>query len=336
MQALVYTQYGSPDVLQLQEVEKPTPKAKEVLVKVQAASVNQADLHLLRGQPVFLRLTLGLFKPRNPILGSDIAGRVEAVGREVTRFQPGDTVFGDLSGVGRGGFAEYVAAPADDLSLKPASVPFETAASVPMAGVTALQGLRDYGHIQSGERVLINGASGGVGGLAVQIAKIFGAEVTAVCSTRKVEMVRKLGADRVIDYTRQDFTQTDQPYDLIFDTVANRSIADYRQALTPVGRFVTTGFLPALYFQGLRLGKADQRRMENMLAKPNTKDLTFLGELLEAGQLTPTIDRHYPLGEAADALRYVGEGHAAGKVLISIPERDKPTIHQRSSLAVPA
>lgn len=333
MQAIVYTQYGSPEVLQLQEVETPTPKAKEVLVKVHAVSVNQADLHLLGGQPFFLRLTLGLFKPRNPILGSDIAGRVEAVGRDVTRFQPGDTVFGDLSATGRGGFAEYVVAPANALALKPAGVSFEAAASVPMAGVTALQGLREHGHIQAGERVLINGASGGVGSLAVQIAKVFGAEVTAVCSTRKVEMVRKLGADRVIDYTRQDFTQTDQPYDLIFDTVANRSIADYRRAMTPTGRFITTGFLPALYLQGMRSGK---QRMGNMLAKPNAEDLALIGELLDAGQLTPTIDRRYPLSEVADALRYLERGHAAGKVLIAIPQADKPTIHRLTSLTASA
>lgn len=334
MQAIIQTQYGSPDQLQLQEVAKPTPQANEVLIKVFAAAVNPADLHLLRGEPFFLRLSLGIWKPRHLILGSDIAGRVKAVGEDVTHLRPGDAVFGDLSSVGLGGFAEYVSAPAHILALKPANVSFTNAAAAPMAAITALQGLRDNGHIQPGELVLINGASGGVGSFAVQIAKSFGAEVTAVCSTRKVEVVRSLGADNVIDYSREDFTQTGQPYDLIFDTVGNRSLADYRRALSPQGRFVTTTFLPALLLRGLLPFQRSQQVMRSMLARPNTEDLRFIGELLETGHLCALVDRSYPLGRTTDALRYLGEGHAAGKVLISIASEEEPTLH--TPVAVPA
>lgn len=316
MQAMLYTRYGGPDNLHLGEVETPTPKAGEVLVKVHAAGLNPADLYLLRGQPFFLRLKEGLWKPKHPILGSDIAGQVVAVGRNVTDFQPGDGVFGDLSGGARGGFAEYVAAPAPALAHKPAAVPDEIAAAAPMASVTALQGLRDNGHIRPGERVLINGASGGVGTFAVQLAKFFGAQVTAVCSSRKAELVRGLGADRVIDYTTQDFTQTSQPYDLIFDTVGNRSLEEYRRALAPKGRFVSAAFLPALMMPG-RGGKGGQS-MRLMVAKVNRPDLEFIGQMLGEGRITAAIDRRYPLAQLPDALRYLAEGRAAGKVVITV------------------
>lgn len=316
MQAMLYTRYGDPDNLQLREVKTPTPKAGEVLVKVHAAALNPADLYLLRGQPFFLRLKEGLWKPKRPILGSDIAGQVAAVGRDVTDFQPGDAVFGDLSDAGRGGFAEYVAAPAAALARKPATVPDEIAAAAPMASVTALQGLRDNSHIQPGERVLINGASGGVGTFAVQLAKVFGAEVTAVCSSRKAELVRGLGADRVIDYNAEDFTRTDQPYDLIFDTVANRSLEEYARALTPTGRLVSAAFFPALLMPGRR-GRPGQQ-MRNMLAKVNRPDLEFIGALLAEGRLTAAIDRRYPLAQLPDALRYLAEGRAAGKVVVAV------------------
>ncbi|MBW7882521.1 MAG: NAD(P)-dependent alcohol dehydrogenase [Caldilineaceae bacterium] len=318
MKAMIYTEYGSPDVLQFKEVPAPTPKDNEVLVQVHAASVNQGDWYLLRGEPFLVRPESGLLKPKHPILGADVAGRVTAVGRDVKRFQPGDEVFGDLSANGRGGFAEYVAAPETAWAPKPAGVPFEKAAAVPTAAVTALQALRDKGQIQPGQTVLINGASGGVGTFAVQIARAFGAEVTAVCSTSKVDMVRALGADRVIDYTQEDFAQNGQRYDLIFDTVGNRSVAEYRQALHPKGAFVTCAFLPALIFLGPWLAMTGGQRMANMLARPNNQDLAFLNELLEAGKVVPVIDRCYPLSEVAEALRYLGKGQARGKVVITL------------------
>ena len=316
MKAIVHTKYGSPDVLQLVEVEKPTPKANEVLVKVVATAVNQADNHLLSGM---LRFSTGLLKPKHQILGSDIAGLVEAVGPDVTQFQVGDAVFGDTSGHSRGGFAEYVAAPESALALKPTNVTFEQAAAVPMTAVTALQGLRDKGRIQPGQQVLINGASGGVGTFAVQIAKALGGEVTAVVSVRKTEMVRAIGADHVVDYTQKDFTQTGQQYDLIFDTVGNRSVAEYARTLKSQGIFVTTTFLPALVFRGRWPSRGMSKKMVNMMAKPNQEDLVFMAELLETGKVKPVIDRCYPLSEIPEALRYLGEGHARGKVIITMP-----------------
>ena len=241
MKAIVYTEYGSPDVLQFKEVVKPAPKQDEVLVKVYAVSVNAADIHLLRADPFLIRLSSGLLKPKNNILGSDIAGRVEAIGSAVKQFKPGDKVFGDISGCGWGGFAEYVCARENALALKPANLSFEEAAAVPMAAVTALQGLRSKGQIQPGQKVLINGASGGVGSFAVQIAKAFGAEVTAVCSTRNFDRARSIGADHVIDYTKEDFARNGQEYDLILAANGDRSISDYRRALTPRGAYVMTG-----------------------------------------------------------------------------------------------
>lgn len=317
MKAVVFKKYGSPDVLQLVEVEKPAPKANEVLVKIVATAVNPADNHLLSGM---LRFSTGLLKPKHQILGSDIAGRVEAVGPNVTQFQVGDAVFGDISRHGRGGFAEYVAAPEAALALKPANVTFEQAAAVPMTAVTALQGLRDKGQLQPGQQVLINGASGGVGTFAVQIAKALGGEVTAVASTGKMELVRAIGADHVIDYTQEDFSQTGQQYDLIFDTVGNRAVAEYERALKPMGRFVTTAFLSGLLLRGLRPANRTRPQMANMMARPNQDDLAFLTERLAAGQVVPVIDKCFPLAQAATALRYLADGHARGKVIIMIPD----------------
>ena len=265
MKAIVYTKYGSPDVFQLKEVEKPTPKENEVLVKVEATSVNAADWHLLTADIFLVRLNAGLLKPKNTILGCDIAGRVEAVGRDVTKFKPGDSVFGDVFGHNYGGFAEYVTASESDLALKPANLSFEEAAAVPLAAKTALQGLRDLGQIQAGQEVLINGASGGVGTFAVQIAKYFGAEVTAVCSTRNLDMAHTLGADHVIDYTKEDFTQNGHRYDLILAANGYHPISDYKRALSPKGHYVMTGGSMAQFFQvmlrGPRMSKKDGQQM---------------------------------------------------------------------------
>ncbi len=324
MKAIVYTQYGPPDVLQLKEVEKPTPRDNEVLLKVYATSVNAGDLHVLRADPFLIRLMgYGLLKPKNKILGAAIAGRIEAIGGNVKQFQPGDDVFGDLSESGkRGGFAEYVCASADALVLKPSRLSFEEAAAVPVAAVTALQGLRDKGHIQAGQKVLINGASGGVGTFAVQIAKSFGAEVTAVCSTSNVDAARSMGADHVIDYTKEDFTQNGQHYDLIVAANGNRSISEYKRALRPNGTYVVTGGSKKQTYQAMLLGPwismTGTKKMGNLMAKPNTKDLGFVKELLEAGKVIPVIDRRYPLSETAEALRYLEAGRARGKVVITV------------------
>jgi NADPH:quinone reductase-like Zn-dependent oxidoreductase len=320
MKAIVYTQYGSPDVIQFKEVEKPTPGANEVLIKIHAASVNAADWHYLRGTPLLFRLSAGLLKPKNIFLGADVAGRVEAVGRDVTTFRPGDEVFGDLSESGRGTFAEYVCAPENALVLKPANISYEEAAAVPVAAVTALQALRK-GQIQPGQKVLINGASGGVGTFAVQIAKSFGTEVTAVCSTRKLDLVRSIGADHVIDYTREDFTRNGQRYDLILAANGYRSISDYRRALSPNGVYAMSGGTTAQMVEAMLLGpwmSRDGQKMGNLLARPNHADLAFMKELLEAGKVVPVIDRCYPLSEVADAIRYLEEGHVQGKVVITI------------------
>ena len=326
MKAIVYTQYGSPDVLQLKEVEKPTPRDNEVLLKVYATSVNAGDLHVLRADPFLIRLMgYGLLKPKNKILGAAIAGRIEAIGGNVKQFQPGDDVFGDLSESGkRGGFAEYVCASADALVLKPSRLSFEEAAAVPVAAVTALQGLRDKGHIQAGQKVLINGASGGVGTFAVQIAKSFGAEVTAVCSTSNVDAARSMGADHVIDYTKEDFTQNGQHYDLIVAANGNRSISEYKRALRPNGTYVVTGGSKKQTYQAMLLGPwismTGTKKMGNLMAKPNTKDLGLVKELLEAGKVIPVIDRRYPLRETAEALRYLEAGRARGKVVITVDQ----------------
>lgn len=323
MKAMVYTQYGSPDVLKLQEVAQPVPKDGEVLVKIHAAAANYADWALLNGKPFLVRAEYGLFKPKNTILGADIAGQVAAVGRNVKQFQPGEQVFGDISGCGWGGFAEYAAVPEKFLALKPAHVSYEQAAAAPLAGITALQGLRDYGHIQPGQKVLINGASGGVGTFAVQIAKAFGAEVTAVCSTNKLEMVRAIGADHAIDYTQEDFTQQGPQYDLILGANGSHSLADYRRALRPQGIYVCSGGSLRQIFAALILGPLLSRRGGQQLrsmgsAKPNQKDLLVMKELLATGKVVPVIDRCYPLLEVPDALRYLGAGHAKGKIVITV------------------
>ncbi|MBC2727788.1 NAD(P)-dependent alcohol dehydrogenase [Desulfosporosinus sp.] len=328
MKAIVYYNYGSPDVLELKEVEKPTPKDNEVLVKVYAASVNYADWGFMRGKPFLVRLMgSGLFKPKNKILGADIAGRVEAVGRNIKQFQPGDEVFGDLSACGWGGFAEYVSAPENALVLKPTNISFEEASAVPLAAVTALQGIRDKGQIQPGQKVLINGASGGVGTFAVQIAKSFGAEVTAVCSTRNLDMAHSIGADQVIDYTQEDFTQSGQRYDLIIAVNGYHPISDYKRALSTEGIYVCTGGSMAQIFQSMLLGPwmsmTGTKKMGNLAAKSNKKDLAFMKELLEVGKVVPVIDRRYPLSKVAEALGYLGEGHARGKVVITVEHNDK-------------
>jgi NADPH:quinone reductase-like Zn-dependent oxidoreductase len=335
MKAIVYTEYGSPDVLHLQEVVKPTPKDNEVLVKVYAASANAADWHLMRAEPFLARLENGVLKPKNTKLGADIAGRVEAVGRNVTQFQVGDEVFGGMPLNELGGFAEYVCANEEALALKPARLTFEQAAAVPLAAFTALQGLRDKGQIQPGQRVLINGASGGVGTFAVQIAKSFGTEVTGVCSTRNLDMVRSIGADHVIDYTKEDFTQNRQRYDLIFDAVGNRSVSDYQRALSPNGICSVAGFTAlSRLFQVMLLGGKKIGMMET--AKGNKKDLLFIKELLEAGKVVPVIDRCYPLSEVADAIGYLEAGHAQGKVVITVhqAEPDK-SLHLPAAIPVP-
>ncbi len=320
MKAILQTKYGSPEVLQLTEVEKPTPTENQVLVKVHAASVNALEWRPFTMSPIFIRLMGGLLKPKDPKLGTDIAGRVEAVGSNVTEFQPGDEVFG----VAPGAFAEYVCAGETKLALKPANVSFEAAAAVPVAAFTALQGLRDKGQIQPGQKVLINGASGGVGTFALQIAKAFGAEVTAVCSTRNLDMARSVGADHVIDYTREDFTKNGQRYDLILAVNGYHPILDYRRALSPGGIYVVLGGSMAQIFQGMLLGplvsRLGSKKMGGMLAHSNQEDLVFIGKLLEAGKVVPVIDRCYPLSEVAEAIRYLVEEHAQGKVVISLEE----------------
>jgi NADPH:quinone reductase-like Zn-dependent oxidoreductase len=325
MKAVVYHKYGSPNVLKLEDVQKPTPQDNEVLIRIYAASAAAGDWHLLRAKPFLMRLMgFGLLKPKHQILGAAVAGRVEAVGRNVTQFQPGDEVFGDLSECGYGAFAEYVSVPENALALKPTGLTFEEAATVPLSAVTALQGLRDQGHIQPGQKVLINGASGGVGTFAVQIAKSFGTEVTAVCSTRNVDMLCSIGADQVIDYTQEDFTKNGQRYDLILATNGYHPISAYQRALSPQGIYVTTGGSMAQFFQAMLLGpwlsRNGSQKMGNLLVKPNQKDLVFMKELLEASKVVPVIDRRYPLSEVAEALRYVEEGHAKGKVVITVEQ----------------
>lgn len=319
MKAIVYTKYGSPDVLQLMDVEKPAPKEDEVLIKIHAASVNAYDWHFLTADIFLIRLMGGgLLKPKYTRLGADIAGRVEAVGKNVKQFQPGDEVFGMV----KGGFAEYTCAPENAVALKPSNLSFEEAAAVPMAGVTALQGLRDEGQIQAGQKVLIYGASGGVGTFAVQVAKAFGAEVTAVCSTRNLEQSRSIGAEHVIDYTKEDFTKNGQRYDLILAANGYRSLSAYKRALTPKGIYIMAGGTMAQIFQAMLMGswmsETGGRKMGGVSAKRSQKDLVCLTELLEAGKVVAVIDRRYPLSESAEALRYLGAGHARGKVVIVV------------------
>jgi NADPH:quinone reductase-like Zn-dependent oxidoreductase len=323
MKAIAQDRYGSPEILELREMDKPTPKDDEVLVRVQGAAVNAADWHYMRGVPYVARLMgLGVLRPKNRIRGLDFAGTVEAVGQNVTQLQPGDEVYGERVGA----FAEYICAPGGVVAPKPANLTFEHAAAVPLAANTALQGLRDRGGIRPGQKVLIYGASGGVGTFAVQLAKFFGAEVTGVCSTRKVDMVRSIGADHVIDHTQEDFTRSGQRYDLIFDGVGNRSLSDCRRALTEKGTLVMSGgegggrwLGPVgVLINALVRSRFMRHRVRPLMAAQKKDNLLFLKELIETGRVRPVIHRAYPLREVPDAIRYVEEGHPLDKVVITV------------------
>jgi NADPH:quinone reductase-like Zn-dependent oxidoreductase len=318
MKAIVINEYGSPDVLELKEIDKPVVKENEVLVRVNAAALNAGDIFSMRGTPWLVRFSVGFPKPKNYVLGWDVAGHIEEVGKRVTRFQPGDEVFAACSGA----LAEYACVAEDRLAMKPTNLTFEQAAAVPTAALTALQGLRDQGKVQPGQKVLINGASGGVGTFAVQIAKALGAEVTGVCSTTKVEMVRSIGADHVIDYTQEDFTEGEQRYDLILDNVGSHSFSDYRRVLTPQGIIQpNTGHAGMGYvFRALLLSLFMHQQGSLFVANPNSKDIIFLKELIEVGQVTPVIDKTYPLSETREAFRYMDNGHAQGKVIITMEQ----------------
>ena len=330
MKAVVYTEYGSPDVLQIRDIKKPAPNDDEILVKVHAASVNPLDWHFIRGTPFIGRLGLmGLRKPKVPRLGVDYAGTVEAVGKNVRLFKPGDEVFGGKTGA----FAEYLCTRADRaVTVKPANVTFQQAASVPIAGVTALQGLRDKGHVQPGQKVLINGASGGVGTFAVQLAKLFGGEVTGVCSTRNLELVRSLGAEHVIDYTKEDFTKGKERYDVILDNVGNQPLSGFRRALNSNGILVMIGgggpndggLIGPMGrpVKALLMSPFTSQKMGMFMAELTKGDLTTLGDLMQTGKVTPVIDRTYRLREIPDAIRYLEEGHARGKVVINVGDSD--------------
>ncbi|HCT75881.1 MAG TPA: NAD(P)-dependent alcohol dehydrogenase [Micromonosporaceae bacterium] len=324
MKAIVQDRYGSPDVLELREVDKPVPTDNEVLVRVHAAAVNARDWHVMRGDPYLARMVLGFSGPKMKIRGTDFAGRVEAVGRAVKRFRPGDEVFGEVDGA----FAEYVCVTDDAVEPKPANLTFEQAAAVPLAGNTALMGLRDQGQVQAGQQVLVNGASGGVGTFAVQIAKSFGADVTGVCSTRNVDLVRSIGADHVIDYTREDFTGNGRRYDVVFDLVGNRSLTDFRRALTPTGTLILSGGGVSnggsligpigLIIRGQLLSRFVRHRLLALTAKPSKENLATLRELAESGKVTPVIDQTYPLSKTPEAIRYLELEHARAKVVIKL------------------
>jgi NADPH:quinone reductase-like Zn-dependent oxidoreductase len=326
MKAILRHRYGSPDVLELEDIARPVVDDDSVFVRVRAASVNAYDWHILRGRPYLVRMLTGLRKPKSTRVGVDMAGLVEAVGKDVTQFRPGDEVFGH----GGGAFAEYVCAGENNFVLKPANLTFEQAAAVPMAGTTALQALRDKGRIRPGQKVLINGAAGGVGTFAVQIAKSFGADVTGVCSTRNVEMVRSIGADHVIDYTREDFTRSGQRYDLMVDIAGSRSLSACRRVLSPDGSLVSVGAAGGPdeqpgsvqvlvgMLEVLLVSRFTSQRLPPFLAKFRKEDLTVLKELIEAGKVTPVIDRPYPLREVPDAIRHLETGHARGKVVITV------------------
>ncbi len=326
MKAVVYTRYGSPEVLEIRDIKKPVPNDDQVLIKVRAASVNPLDWHYMRGTPYIFRIgEIGLRRPKVPRLGVDLAGQVEAVGKNVTQFKPGDEVFGGKTGA----FAEYVCARADRaVVLKPVNMTFEQAASVPIAGITALQGLRDKGKVQPGQKVLINGASGGVGTFAVQIAKSFGADVTGVCSTRNLDLVRSIGADHVIDYTKEDFTKGDERYDIILDNVGNQPLSGFRHALKPKGICVMiggggpndAGFIGPMArpIQALLLSPFISQKMGMFIAELTKQDLTILRDLMQGGKVTPVIDRTYRLSQVREAIRYLEEGHARGKVVITV------------------
>lgn len=323
MKAMVYDRYGMTDVLTLKEVKIPVIQDNEVLVKVHAVSVNSWDWDLLRGKPFLTRIG-GLLKPKYKILGADIAGQVEAIGSDVKHLLPGDEVFGDISWCGWGGFAEYVCVHEDALSLKPSSMTFEQAAAIPQAAVLALQGLRDKGKIQEGQTVLINGAGGGVGTFGLQIAKLYGAEVTCVDNTVKLEMLKAMGADYVIDYTQEDFVQKGKLYDLILDVVGNRSIFNYKRLLKPKGTYVMIGgpmsLISQILFLGPIISKIEKKNMNILIHKPNKHDQNILLDLFVEGTVQPVIDKRYLLSQVADAIQYLGEGNAKGKVIISLEQ----------------
>lgn len=326
MKAIVYRRHGPPDVLSCEEIEEPTPHDGEVLIRVRAASVNPLDWHLIRGEPYFIRFMTGLRKSKLKRPGVDVSGQVEAIGRNVTQFKHGDEVFGSC----RGAFAEFACAPESALAVKPRNATFEQAASVPVAGFTALQALRDKGRIRPGQRVLVNGASGGVGTFAVQIAKSFGADVTGVCSTRNVEMVRSIGADRVIDYTKEDFTRSESRYGLVLDAYANHSLSEYRRVLEPTGKYVIVGgpwtgvtrLLAHLIAASLS-SRFSKRKVLTLMARSRKEDLVALRELIEAGRVKPVINRTCTLDDVPQAVRYMEEGHPGGKVVITL-EKEKP------------
>ncbi|RUS29079.1 alcohol dehydrogenase zinc-binding domain protein [Jimgerdemannia flammicorona] len=323
MKAVVFTEYGSPDVLQLKDIDKPVVKDNEVLVRIRATSANAGDWHIMRGDPYLVRMLFGMLKPWKPtVLGNDFAGQVEAVGKNVSHFRPGDMVFGSAL---TGAFAEYISVSEDTPAPKPANMRFEQAAAIPCAAITALQAVRNAGRLERGQKVLINGAAGGVGTFAVQIAKSFGAEVTGVCSTRNVETVRSIGADHVIDYTREDFTLSGQRYDLIIDIVGNHSFSEFRRVLATKGTYVPVGgpgggFLGSFAdsLKAYALSHFMSQRVALLMATPNREDLVYLKGLFEAGKVTPVIDRQYTLIEAPEAIRYLEEGHARGKVVITV------------------
>jgi NADPH:quinone reductase-like Zn-dependent oxidoreductase len=325
MKAVIQDEYGSAAVLETRDIDRPEIGDDEVLVRVRAAGVNPGDWAIVSGLPYIARPVYGLRKPKNAVRGTDVAGTVEAVGADVTRLQPGDEVFGWCDELG-GAFAEYASVSEDALAPKPANLTFEQAAAVPMAGFVALQALRDHGNVRAGQKVLVNGASGGIGTFAVQIAKSLGAEVTGVCSTRNVEMVRSIGADHVIDYTREDFTRSGQQYDVILDNVANHSLSELRRALTPTGTLVPNGGgFDNHWFAGSGrvisahvLNRFVSHTLRPFLVSPKLEDLVVLKELIEAGKVTPVIDRAYPLGETPEAIGHVGGGHARGKVVITV------------------
>ncbi|MEI7011777.1 NAD(P)-dependent alcohol dehydrogenase [Leptospira licerasiae] len=327
MKAIVYENYGSTEVLKLKEVSKPVPKENEILIKVQVASVNAADWRMMKADPFLVRFYAGLFKPKKiSILGADVAGTVEEVGRNITKFRPGDEVFGDVFASGFGGFAEYKCGKEDEFVLKPSNLSFENVAALPLAGMTALHSLRNFGKIQAGQEVLINGASGGVGTFAIQLAKYFGANVTAVCSTSKKEMAISLGANHVIDYTKEDFTKNGKKYDLIVGVNGYHSLSEYKASLNPKGRYVMAGGGTAQLFQALLLGPfvslTSDRKIVAASSQPNQKDLLFLSELMKSDKIKSVIDRRYTLEEVPEAIRYVEEGHAGGKVIIKVGSTD--------------
>jgi len=325
MKAIVYHEYGSPDVLKLEEVQKPIPADNQLLIKVHAASINRSDWEGLIGKPLYARIG-GLFRPKDRILGSDIAGTVEAVGKDVKQFKPGDEVFGLLLNYG-GGFAEYACTSGTAFTLKPAGMTFDEASAIPQAAFIALQGIRDKGKVQPGQKVLINGAGGGTGAFAIQLAKLAGAEVTGVDSTEKLEFMRSLGIDHVIDYTKQDFTKNGQQYDLIVDVIASRSIFAFQRALRLNGNYFMAGGSVATMFQSLLLGplirRITSRNIKLLVVQTDTKDLTYITELIESGKVKLVIDKRYSLSETAEALRYLGEGHAKGKVVITVQSDHK-------------